>query len=76
MEGLLVDIYSRPQGREVAMRMRSWWGWTIVSWLCASVGAAEGLLAPAEYRDAQPVVPSPDGTIFCEAEEFAIQEAG
>lgn len=58
------------------MRTKCWWGWTIFSWACASVGAAQGLMAPAGYREGQPVVPAPDGTIFCEAEEFAVQEGG
>jgi len=42
----------------------------------ASAIAAEGLIAAAKYRNGQPVAPAPDGTIFCEAEEFTVEKPG
>ncbi len=41
----------------------------------ASACAAQGPVAPARFRGAQPVVPSPEGVVFCEAEEFAVEKA-
>ena len=42
----------------------------------ASAIAAEGPIAAAKYRGGQPVTPAPDGAIFCEAEEFAVEKPG
>jgi hypothetical protein len=36
----------------------------------------QGPTAPAKYRGAEPVAPAPDGTIFCEAEEFTVEKPG
>ncbi len=43
--------------------------------ITATAPAAEPIAA-AKYRTGQPVAPAPDGTIFCEAEEFAVAKPG
>jgi len=54
---------------------RIWLGWGLL------VGAwpqrcGEGPVAAVKFRGSQPVTPAPDGTIFCEAEEFAVEKPG
>ena len=56
--------------------MRSLLGLGILVLTWASAIAAEGPIAAAKYRGGQPVTPAPDGTIFCEAEEFAVEKPG
>ncbi len=46
----------------------------LVAWAAASLAAEP--VTPRQYRDGRPVVAAPDGTIFCEAEEFAVEKPG
>jgi len=55
---------------------KTWLGWGLLVWAWASAGAAEGPIAAVTYRSGQPVRPAPDGTILCEAEEFAVDQPG
>lgn len=41
-----------------------------------TVSASEEPVVAATFRGRQPVTPAPDGTIFCEAEEFAVEKPG
>ena len=58
------------------MTMRSSLGLGILVLTWSSAIAAEGPIAATKYRGGQPVAPAPDGTIFCEAEEFAVEKPG
>lgn len=40
------------------------------------VSAAEEPVTAAKFRGRQPVTPAPDGTLFCEAEEFSVEKPG
>ena len=51
-------------------------GWGLLLFAWASTCAAEGPIAAARFRSAGPVAPAPDGTIFCEAEEFTVEKPG
>ncbi len=58
------------------MTMRSSLGLGILVLTWTAAIAAEGPIAATKYRGGQPVAPAPDGTIFCEAEEFAVEKPG
>lgn len=58
------------------MNARIWLAWGLLVCAWASAGAAEGPIAAVKFRAGQPVTPAPDGTIFCEAEEFAVERPG
>jgi hypothetical protein len=60
------------------MCRRTWTGWAAFAFVLAlSAGHALAEPAsPAKYRAGRPVAPAADGSVFCEAEEFAIEKPG
>lgn len=58
------------------MSGRTWWAWGLLVCAWASAEAAEEPIAAAKFRGGRPVTPAPDGTMFCEAEEFAVEKPG
>ena len=55
-------------------RTKVGWGLFLLAWV--STCSASGPISPSKFRSDEPVTPAPDGTIFCEAEEFTVEKPG
>src|SRR5574340_822989 len=58
------------------MTNSTWYRWAGLMLAWASVCPADEPMAAAKFRAGQPVAPAPDGTVVCEAEEFAVERPG
>lgn len=55
-------------------RTTAGWGLLALAWASTCMAAEPG--PAAKFRGAAPVMPTPEGTIFCEAEEFSVDKPG